>query len=166
VWGPEEKDTPRFRNEEQADRILALIVRQLNGVLRTLQLDIDNYTPIVDVVEHEGEDYDDAEMWAFGFMAGINLARTAWQPVFEQPEVLETLKPVFLLSAKNLTEEQKTPGRDAATARRPGGAIAGDGGCAVQVLAALPQSRGAGAAAGRVQGRAQRPLSLRQREKV
>lgn len=120
VWGPEDKDTPRFRNAEQADRILALIVRQLNGIMRTLQLDLDNYSPIVDVVEHEGEDYDDAEMWAFGFMAGINLARTAWQPVFEQPDVLESLKPVFLLSAKNMTEEQKqlvaTPQQRAALA--------------------------------------------------
>jgi len=107
VWGPDEKDTPRFRNEEQADRILALIVRQLNGILRTLQLDIDHYTPIVDVTTVDDVDYDDAEMWAFGFMAGINLARTAWQPLFEQPEVLESLKPVFLLSAKNLTDEQK-----------------------------------------------------------
>jgi uncharacterized protein len=120
VWGPEEKDTPRFRNEEQADRILALIVRQLNGIMRTLQLDINNYQPIVDVVTHEDVDYDDAEMWAFGFMAGINMARTAWQPVFEQPDVLETLKPVFLLSAKNLTEAQKqqveTPQQRAALA--------------------------------------------------
>lgn len=120
VWGPEDKDTPRFRNEEQADRILALIVRQLNGVLRTLQLDLDNYTPIVDVTSIDGVDYEDAEMWAFGFMAGINLARTAWQPVFEQPEVLATLKPVFLLSAKNLTEAQKqevaTPQQRAALA--------------------------------------------------
>jgi uncharacterized protein len=107
VWGPDEKDTPRFRNEEQADRILALIVRQLNGVLRTLQLNLDRYSPIVDVVTHDGVEYDDAEMWAFGFMAGINLVRTAWQPVFENPEVLETLKPVFLLSAKNLTDAQR-----------------------------------------------------------
>ncbi|HWT55205.1 MAG TPA: UPF0149 family protein [Rhodocyclaceae bacterium] len=107
VWGPADKDVPRFRNEEQADRILALIVRQLNGILRTLQLDIENYTPIVDEITQDGVDYDDAEMWAFGFMAGINQARTAWQPVFEQPEVLETLKPVFLLSAKNLTAEQQ-----------------------------------------------------------
>ncbi|HTH95435.1 MAG TPA: UPF0149 family protein [Rhodocyclaceae bacterium] len=120
VWGPEDKDVPRFRNEEQADRILALIVRQLNGILRTLQLDIDHYAPIVDLVQHDGEDYEDAEMWAFGFMAGINLARTAWQPVFENPEVLESLKPVFLLSAKNLTDEQKqqvaTPQQRAALA--------------------------------------------------
>lgn len=120
VWGPSDKDVPRFRNEEQADRILGLIVRQLNGVLRTLQLDLEHYTPIVDVVEHAGEDYDDAEMWAFGFMAGINLARTAWQPLFENPEALESLKPVFLLSASNLTEAQKqliaTPPQRAALA--------------------------------------------------
>lgn len=120
VWGPEEKDTPRFRNEEQADRILALIVRQLNGIHRTLQLDIANYAPIVDVVTVDEVDYDDAEMWAFGFMAGINLARTAWQPVFENPEVLQHLKPIFLLSAKNLTDEQKreteTPQQRAALA--------------------------------------------------
>lgn len=128
VWGLEDKDTPRFRNAEQADRILALIVRQLNGIMRTLQLDLDNYSPIVDVVEHEGEDYDDAEMWAFGFMAGINLARTAWQPVFEQPDVLESLKPVFLLSAKNLTDEQKqlvaTPQQRAALAAQLPAAVA------------------------------------------
>lgn len=120
VWGPEEKDVPRFRNEEQADRILALIVRQLNGILRTLQLDLDHYAPIVDVVQHDGEDYEDAEMWAFGFMAGINLVRTAWQPVFEHPEALESLKPIFLLSAKNLTDEQRqqvtTPQQRAALA--------------------------------------------------
>jgi uncharacterized protein len=68
----------------------------------------------------DGVDYDDAEMWAFGFMTGINLVRTAWQPVFEQAEVLESLKPVFLLSAKNLTEAQKqlveTPQQRAALA--------------------------------------------------
>lgn len=109
IWGVDEK--PNFRNEAQADRILSLIVRQLNGIVRSLDLELDSYRPILDVVE-EGEgaaatEYEDGEMWAFGFMAGINLARGAWQPVFENPEALAALKPIYLLGEKNLPPEQQ-----------------------------------------------------------
>lgn len=104
VWG---QDSPSFRNREQADRILALIVRQMNGIIRSLELELDQFRPVLDVATENGEDFDDAEMWCFGFMAGINLAREAWQPLFEAPDVLESLKPIYLLGEKNLPLEQQ-----------------------------------------------------------
>lgn len=107
VWGADGKGAPNFRNKEQADRILALIVRQMNGIIRSLELEPEHFKPVLDVVEEGEQEYDDAEMWAYGFMAGINLARDAWKPVFEAPDVLATLQPIYLLGEKNLKPEQQ-----------------------------------------------------------
>jgi uncharacterized protein len=107
VWGADEKSSPNFRNREQADRILGLIVRQMNGIIRSLELELDSFRPVLDVVEEGEAEYEDAEMWAYGFMAGINLARDAWQALFESPETLESLKPIYLLAEKNLPPAQQ-----------------------------------------------------------
>lgn len=107
VWGSDAKAAPSFRNQEQADRILSLIVRQMNGIIRSLELEIAHFKPVLDVVEEGDEEFEDAEMWAYGFMAGINLAREAWQPLFEAPDVLQSLQPIYLLGDKQLKPEQQ-----------------------------------------------------------
>ncbi|HTJ97136.1 MAG TPA: UPF0149 family protein [Rhodocyclaceae bacterium] len=107
VWGSDSKATPSFKNKEQADRILGLIVRQMNGVIRSLELDLDNFKPVLDVTKIDEQEFDDGEMWAYGFMAGINLAREAWKPLFEEPTALQSLMPIYLLGEKNLKPEQQ-----------------------------------------------------------
>lgn len=128
VWGSDGKSSPSFKNKEQADRILSLIVRQMNGIVRSLELDLEHYTPVLDVITVDGQEYDDAEMWAYGFMAGINLARDAWKPLFEAPEALNSLMPIYLLGEKNLKPEQQaqvaTPQQRAELAQQLGSTVA------------------------------------------
>jgi uncharacterized protein len=46
-------------------------------------------------------------MWAYGFMAGINLQRQDWQSVFDDTEKAAILRPIYLLGTEDLTEEEE-----------------------------------------------------------
>jgi uncharacterized protein len=45
MWGPSEDDEPRFETPEQAQRILELVMRHMNGIAWTLQYDPDAFDP-------------------------------------------------------------------------------------------------------------------------
>ena len=42
-------------------------------------------------------EYVDAEMWAYGFMQGIELCKKDWQPFFDDPNGQEVFRPIYLL---------------------------------------------------------------------
>ena len=85
MWGPSEEDAPQFETMEQAQRILELVMRHMNGIVWTLQYDPDAFDPLLNTVQYEGDprEYLDGEMWAHGFMDGIELCRQDWQPLFD-----------------------------------------------------------------------------------
>src|SRR5512133_2312695 len=55
VWGPSEDDAPDYRSAEQAQRILELVMRHMNGIIWTLQYDADAYDPLLDTLVYEGD---------------------------------------------------------------------------------------------------------------
>ena len=110
MWGPSEEDAPQFETLEQAQRILELIMRHMNGIVWTLQHDPDVFDPLLNTMKYEGDphEYLDGEMWAHGFMDGIGLCRQDWQPLFDDSTAKEALRPIYLLGAKEVTKaEQK-----------------------------------------------------------
>lgn len=114
VWGPTEdgKDhTPTFANADQADRITGLIGRHLNGIIDRLQQE--NFEPILDTVSFQDKEkeYLDGEMWCYGFMAGVALARDHWQPLFENTQATDALLPIYLLGSDDVTREQRAATR-------------------------------------------------------
>lgn len=109
VWGPTEKDEPAFTSYAQLERITGLIMRHMSSLIVSLQENPDACEPIFDsaVYPDSTREYVDGEMWAYGFMTGINLQRQDWQPLFENPEKVEMLRPIYLLGTEDLTEEEE-----------------------------------------------------------
>lgn len=108
VWGPTASDEPFFETIDQAQRIVDLIVRHMNGIAASLQADPDAHEPIFDtlVYENDTREYIDPEMWACGFMRGIALCSADWQPLLTAPGGAEALRPIYLLGSDDLSAEE------------------------------------------------------------
>jgi uncharacterized protein len=106
IWGASEDDAPEYESIEQAQRILELVMRHMNGIIWTLQYDAEAFDPLLDsmVYPEDPREYVEGEMWAYGFMQGIELCRQDWQPLFDNPTAREALRPIRLLGADELTE--------------------------------------------------------------
>ncbi len=109
VWGASEKDEPNVDNSVQRERITSLIMRHMSNLVVNLQQDPDCCEPIFDsaVYPESPREYVDGELWAYGFMTAINLQREDWQAAFADPEIMEILRPIYLLGTENLTEDEE-----------------------------------------------------------
>ena len=107
IWGKRE-DAPHFETMEEAQRITQMIMRHYNGIIWSLQHDADSHEPIFDVFvpEDKSKEFIDAEMWTAGFMEGLALCRTDWQPLFDDPQGLEWLNPIRLLGGDDLSKDE------------------------------------------------------------
>jgi uncharacterized protein len=92
VWGKEATDVPQFKHAKEEERILELIMRFMNEVLVTFEH------------EHEGQSLIDAEAWCWGFWEGMELRPGSWDPIFT--EAPELMKPIYLLGADEIEEEE------------------------------------------------------------
>lgn len=109
VWGPTEDDAPTFNTLEQAERITGLIMRQLNGIIWSMQHDPDTFEPTFDtaVYPDDQHEYINGEMWAYGYMSGIDLQRQNWKTFFDEPNSADVLRPIYLLGADDVTPEEE-----------------------------------------------------------
>ncbi|MEA3084561.1 MAG: uncharacterized protein QOC89_2258 [Paraburkholderia sp.] len=124
VWGPSEDDTPAFESTEQAQHILGLILRHMNGIIADLESDPDGFVPVFGVhrIDESGSEYIDGEAWAMGFMQGLMLIRQDWQALFDSEQGREWLEPIRLMGALDLTLEDEeligTPEQDEALTKQ------------------------------------------------
>ena len=109
VWGPTANDEPTFDTFAQAERITSLIIRQMNGIIWSLQQDPDAFEPVFDttVYPDSPREYTNGEMWAYGYMSGIDLQRQNWNAFFDEPTSTEVLRPIYLLGADEVTPEEE-----------------------------------------------------------
>ncbi len=109
VWGPAANDVPAFETEAQAQRIMQLIMRHMNGIVWSFEHDPDAFEPIINTMTYPGDphEYLDAEMWAYGFMQGIALCPDDWQPLFDSADAEEMLRPLRLLGGDDLTAAER-----------------------------------------------------------
>ena len=109
VWGPSAADAPKFESAAQAARITDLLTRHMNAIVWSLQQDAEHFEPVFDLQVFEGDEreYMDGEMWAHGFMTGIDMQRAAWQPLFESKHGPVALRPIYLLGAAEITEAEE-----------------------------------------------------------
>ena len=110
VWGPSARDEPAFDTLAHAERITGLIMRHMNGIIWSLQHDPDMFEPVLDAVVYPDDprEYTDGEMWARGYMTGIELQRKNWKAFFEEPNSAAVLQPIYLLGAEEVTPEEET----------------------------------------------------------
>ncbi len=129
VWGPSARDEPVFKNYAEAERIVGLIMRHFNSIVESLQHNPDTHEPIFDLALYPDDtvEYVDAEMWAYGYVAGIDLQGASWESFFDDPVSDEVLRPIHLLGANDVTPEEealvKTPAqRQSLSKQIPGSA--------------------------------------------
>lgn len=109
VWGPSARDEPTFDSMDQAMHITGLIMRHMNGIIASLQNDPEGFEPIVDIFTRSSDshEYADGEMWAHGYMTGLNLNRKNWEEFFRHKDSEEVLRPILLLGDDDLPEDQR-----------------------------------------------------------
>ncbi|CAE6690067.1 hypothetical protein R69927_00315 [Paraburkholderia domus] len=130
VWGPSENDAPAFESMDQAQHILGLILRNMNGIIACLEDDPDEFEPVFGFyrIDDSDREYIDGEAWAVGFMQGLTLVRADWQALFDSEQGRESLNPIRLMGARDLTREEEelvgTPEQDEALTKQIPASIA------------------------------------------
>ncbi|MCG3135922.1 MAG: hypothetical protein HMLKMBBP_03698 [Planctomycetes bacterium] len=94
---------------EQAQRILDLITRHMNGIVWSFQDAPGAFEPLFNFTTfgNDRKEYLDAEMWAYGFMQGIALCREDWQSLYDDSEAAAALRPIYLLGADEVTKDEE-----------------------------------------------------------
>ncbi len=122
VWGQQEGALlPPSDDMDQANHLLSLVMRHFNSIVSGLQCSPPELAPLWPMVEFEAlGEFDDAEVWAYGFTEGVKLSQSAWQPLFDHPQGKRWYRPIGLLGADNFSPDQdeltRTPEQRAALA--------------------------------------------------
>lgn len=109
VWGPSAEDAPVFAGDAQAEKIVGLMLRHMNAIVWSLQQEPEFFEPIFDlnVYMDDEREYVDGEMWAYGYMTGINMRQDNWQALFESKHGIEMLRPIRLLGSADISLEEE-----------------------------------------------------------
>ncbi len=89
-----------FETEEEANRVLALLIRLYNSVVQ--ELEALSYQPIFGEIEIADSDQTElsARGWCEGFAIGVDLRSALWEGRMQQdPELMELLHPIIALAA-------------------------------------------------------------------
>ena len=94
VWDMEcGQDTPTFKDQAQAQRILGLVMRHMNDIAATLYQAPQNYEPLLMENPNDGNAIPIIDEWCSGFMKGVHLDSDGWVPVLiGKPDWMSTIK--------------------------------------------------------------------------
>jgi uncharacterized protein len=113
IWGEGNNMMPPVQSIEKLNRILELIMRLFNSIIAGLEDQPREISPLWDIREFRGKEYDDAEGWAFGFAEGVKLCKPEWQTLLQTPEGQAWYRPIGLLGEDDFDVDQdaltKTP---------------------------------------------------------
>ncbi len=109
IWGPTADDKPTFASSAEEEPITDLLMRHMNAIAENLSQELESFEPIFDMNVYEGDDHEymDGEMWAHGFMTGIDMQRDSWQRLFDARHGAEVLRPFYLLGSPDITEDEE-----------------------------------------------------------
>lgn len=107
VWGGSEDAAPEFDSMAQAERIMTMLLRHMNGIVGEFETDPTAFEPIFEIVESGGREYVCGEVWAIGFMQGVALVRADWQPLYDYADMADVLRPLHLLGSDEVTKEEQ-----------------------------------------------------------
>ncbi|MBB4845957.1 uncharacterized protein HNP55_004511 [Paucibacter oligotrophus] len=105
VWGGDgagEGEHHPFVSGKQKKRVQLLVLRHLRAIAWQWQAKPELWEPIFSIAEQdEGEeDLVDAEVWALGFMAAVELAPAAWAALFADAQTGPLLAPIAQLGSE------------------------------------------------------------------
>ncbi|MGN6480034.1 YecA/YgfB family protein [Luteibacter sp.] len=86
-----------FEDEDQGNRVLALLAKLNDSV--SAELDVDAYEPILGEIDTEEGPMLSAAGWCEGFSRGIDMRAALWESrLAEDPELMQLLGPVMALA--------------------------------------------------------------------
>ena len=93
VWDSTEgKQSPEFTSEKQAQRTLDLLMCHANDIAITLTQFPQYYEPLFLARDHKGRTVSIVDEWCCGYVKGIALDPSGWQPLFEaHPDWFEAI---------------------------------------------------------------------------
>jgi uncharacterized protein len=90
VWGGK---TPKFRDLEELNRFIALVMGFYNDLVLWFELEPDRFQPTFHEHKQEGRRIVIVDEWCVGFLKGMRLDAAAWKPLKkEQPEFLKPIE--------------------------------------------------------------------------
>lgn len=104
VWG-DEGGAPKWKNSKEEERIVNLIMRFMNEILITFEVAPKEFEPLYCEHEVDGQTLIDAEAWTWGFWEGMELREGSWEEIWDS-EVAELMRPLYLLGADEIEEEE------------------------------------------------------------
>jgi uncharacterized protein len=106
VWGEDSAMMPPMDNIEQLNHILGLVMRHYNSIIHGFEQSPPEVFPCWDTYEYNIGEFEDAEMWAYGFTEGVALNRAAWEPLFDTPQGQQWYRPIGLLGESEFSADQ------------------------------------------------------------
>lgn len=107
IWGTREM-MPPMDSIEHVNHVLGLVMRHFNSIIAGLEDEPREISPYWSTMIYEGDEreYDDAEMWACGFVEGMRLCWSDWQPLLETPQGQSWFRPIALLGEDEFAADQ------------------------------------------------------------
>ena len=86
IWDSEDgKAQPRFKGKQQAEELMALLMRYWNTLASTLSEHPNDYAPLI-YMDGEGEEREAIiEEWCSGYVLGLAQDPKGWGPMLEEP---------------------------------------------------------------------------------
>jgi uncharacterized protein len=96
VWGETADDPIQFDTQEQAERIISLVMRLMNERVEDLHNGSDEFNLILPMNLLEGQSIPVLDEWCTGFMRGIQMDSDSWEPLMESRIHTTLLFPIML----------------------------------------------------------------------
>jgi uncharacterized protein len=101
--------TPAYSDNDQAQRIMALVLRHMVGIQRTLAESPTRFKPLLYLPEGKARGSErmppEGTAWCEGYMAGIKLRDDEWQPLFDAPDARDWVFPIEALAFGDRDDE-------------------------------------------------------------
>jgi uncharacterized protein len=102
VWSEGGKSaSPAYTSNEQAQRIMALMLRHMVGIQRTLAESPTRFRPLLYYADDHAQKEKapaEAAAWCEGYVAGVKLREDEWQPLYDAQEARDWMFPVEALA--------------------------------------------------------------------
>lgn len=105
VWGDFE---PEFEAEEEAHKVIMLMMEMMNSTASTLMLSPEAFEPLFEVRVIEGKEYPIVDEWCEGFMRGVSLTQAIWYSAGLEMQILLTPIKAFTESTDWMAHDLST----------------------------------------------------------
>jgi len=108
VWGQDDGGLlPPVADMEEANHLLGLVMRHFNSIVLGMEQHPPAVSPLWTTTRFDTGEFEDAEMWAYGFTEAVKLNPAAWQPLLQHPDGQQWYRPIHLLGADDASPEEE-----------------------------------------------------------